>query len=721
MQSPDKTIPELKFYEQEIRERPVSAEPYVNLARLMYGHGRRDVAARAYAVARSFAPQGKLEIGDLLALGNSLAVSSDPLGARQVYREALQDRPVVLVFSPDTGVSPHFIAQCVVARVLQERGHTVLVLPFPEAFHPFLLPSIEQLDDWFSERAWREYSARHRRVAQQLLLKHGLSSIEPAAFWSADSNAIAGRVAAELSGIDDLRKFQREDTRFGTLALFDLALTTKCFDFSAPREDQRRGWQEFIQQGTIVYEVLSQVYQTFNIVAGLHFNDYSPMLAHRLIGERLGVPIYSLTQASHLNIDRRKYIIAPRTLRQTGLMQESIWERFRDLHLDEGVISEIAQDAIKRFRGIGSHAYSPAKAAEQLDVYRQFDLSSDRRLLVAYTSSRDEIVSVGAAMEGLGVETPKRDQPFGTQIEWLQELVAFVEASEDFQLIVRIHPRESRNKRESQVSQHLSLLLENFDRPFEHCRFVWPEEKLSSYDIGEAADLVLTSWSSIGLEFARLGVPVLTATNGVSPFPHDDFLEWGQTRDRYFEKLRELLDREISLPTISRAFRWYNLYHLGSSVDLGDIVPEPSYVGVPKLETPHEAKTIEDIVIHGKSILDINYERLVAAQSVNSASSEQRAIVRALQKVFHFIFTGEEDDALFSSEDLEFRYYPSASTVEELESLSVGRAESRGAPSAALGLQGEDCVFYIEPGGRVLSRQSVLCARLVAVIADRVD
>ena len=73
---------------------------------------------------------------------------------------------------------------------------------------------------------------------------------------------------------------------------------------------------------------------------------------------------------------------------------------------------------------------------------------------------------------------------------------------------------------------------------------MWPQDPVSSYDLGEAADLVLTSWSTIGLEMARLGAPGARRVNGaISAIPQDDFMEWGSTTPAYFEKLRELLER----------------------------------------------------------------------------------------------------------------------------------------------------------------------------------
>ena len=117
-------------------------------------------------------------------------------------------------------------------------------------------------------------------------------------------------------------------------------------------------------------------------------------------------------------------------------------------------------------------------------------------------------------VEALGIVLPDRPQPFRDQIEWLTALVNYVEQGDELALVVRIHPREGVNKRESVASQHLTRLREAFGGTYANCRFIWPADPVSSYDLGEAADVVLTSWSTIGLEMARLGAPSWSPSTG---------------------------------------------------------------------------------------------------------------------------------------------------------------------------------------------------------------
>jgi hypothetical protein len=286
--------------------------------------------------------------------------------------------------------------------------------------------------------------------------------------------------------------------------------------------------------------------------------------------------------------------------------------------------------------------------------------------------------------------------------------VRYVGESDDLQLVVRVHPREGANKRESVVSQHLAKLKRAFSAPSPNCRFVWPQDLVSSYDLGEAADLVLTSWSTIGLEMARLGAPVLVAFNGaISAIPQDDFLEWGPTPPAYFEKLRELLERPVIFAQVARAYRWYALSIFGATLDVSDVVPASNFAGLPKFKTPREATTLEQILIHERDVCDLNIERLRASQTPQSNERETSELARQLRRVVHFLMTGEDpprDAAL-----LVLVGTPDANGGDE--------PAENGSASRKLILDSDRVVYH--DGGRTCRRRSPMVARLAALCCDQ--
>lgn len=553
-------------------------------------------------------------------------------------------RGTTLFFVPYAGVTPMFAQACVVARTLKERGHSVV---FARCFRLF-----ERCPVMDMHRVPYEADADEKLESclhcgdnsLSMLAAYGLEAVDLRPLATPEMTA---RIEAALAQAPrDLLQFEFEGLRFGALSVMDLVLALKVSDFSELLESDRRVWLQYLRSCLLSYLIVDRVCSEFGVARVVHCNDYSLLLGARTAARKHGVACYGLAFPGHRNVDLRRYMILPNVWRASGFKLLGAWPECRDLALDPPRVREVTEDLFVRLRGVGSHLYSPGKTVQETDVRQRFGLAPGRRLIVAYTSSLDELIASRMGTEALGIDVPDRSQPFKDQIEWLEALVDYVEQSDDLSLIVRIHPREGVNKRESAVSQHLSRLRSAFGGSYAHCRFVWPADPVSSYDLGEAADLVLTSWSTIGLEMARLGAPVLVAFNGAgAPIPRDDFYEWAPTPAEYFDKLRALLDRPVSTEQIARAFRWYNLLTLGTTLDLTDVVPRSDFAGLPAYRTPHEAAAIEQIVIGGKDICDLNIERLRAAQSAQSEQRELDELSRQMRRLVHFLMTGEDSKA----------------------------------------------------------------------------
>jgi hypothetical protein len=442
---------------------------------------------------------------------------------------------------------------------------------------------------------------------------------------------------------ENLLDFEFDGHEIGRLSAVDLVLAKKISSLENVSDSIRAAWLQYIAAGLFAYVTVGEICKRYKVTRFVHVPDYQMGLAGMLAAKEHGARSYGASLASHRNVDFRRYTIWPDVWKPSSFVQLSAWPECRELALSSERVREISEDQLVRLGGVGSHIYSPAKTADASDPRPRWGLATDRKLLVAYTSSLDEVMATRLGLVGLGLTVPERDQPFNSQIEWLQALVDYVAGSDNLQLVVRVHPREGATKHSTVASQHLLKLREVFAAPRPHCRFVWPEDPISSYDLAEAADLALTSWSTIGLEVARLGVPVLVAFNGSwAAMPQDDFLEWGATPAEYFTKLQRLLVEPLTLPRISRAFRWYNLYHLGTTFDLGDIVPSSTFTGLPKYRRPAEARSIEEVIVHGREACDINVERLRTAQGSESAADEFAELRRQLRRQIHFLLTGED-------------------------------------------------------------------------------
>jgi hypothetical protein len=89
--------------------------------------------------------------------------------------------------------------------------------------------------------------------------------------------------------------------------------------------------------------------------------------------------------------------------------------------------------------------------------------------------------------------------------EWLQRTVQYIAERSDLQLVVRIHPGERYTQGPSVagiVKQALLSIPENI-------RLIGADEKINTYDLVEIADLGLVYTTTVGLEMAMSGIPVV--------------------------------------------------------------------------------------------------------------------------------------------------------------------------------------------------------------------
>ena len=99
---------------------------------------------------------------------------------------------------------------------------------------------------------------------------------------------------------------------------------------------------------------------------------------------------------------------------------------------------------------------------------------------------------------------------FRTMFEWLEDLRSAIARCPDTLFVIRAHPDEDRPGKESQQS-----VAEWFERSglrqAGNVAFLGPSDYISSYDLIRRSKLVLVYNSSVGLEAAIAGVPVLCA------------------------------------------------------------------------------------------------------------------------------------------------------------------------------------------------------------------
>ncbi len=89
--------------------------------------------------------------------------------------------------------------------------------------------------------------------------------------------------------------------------------------------------------------------------------------------------------------------------------------------------------------------------------------------------------------------------------EWLERTLQYFAGRPDLQLVIRVHPGEKLIHGQSMVDV-INRVLPKLP---EHIHVIGPEEEVNTYDLIAAADLGLVYTTTVGLEMAMSGVPVI--------------------------------------------------------------------------------------------------------------------------------------------------------------------------------------------------------------------
>jgi hypothetical protein len=366
-----------------------------------------------------------------------------------------------------------------------------------------------------------------------------------------------------------LREFQIEGIEVGKIALHDVLLSYKRADLAF--DEGSAIWADILNlvRGCLLVGMwLRRALRTENIVGLCVYNShYSINRMACAICKQEGVPTYSIHGGASLRYLWETLMLVPGDIDQYKPACRVNWSRsYKNRALRLADVKLVGEHFDELTSGTMAHAYSaPVGSADSNALIKTVNPDGKRKVLLAATSSADERF----ALEQSGIREifPDSSYMFPTQIEWLEFLVSKVGASDDVALIIRVHPRELPNKRESQESSNAVKLRELLQALPDNVIVNWPTDNISLYELILRVDLVLTCWSSAGLEASLFGCPIVLPRNPVQLYQlaADTVCE---SEDSYWKAIQEQCHRPWAIERSIRTFRWYWLVQFGGTVSL---------------------------------------------------------------------------------------------------------------------------------------------------------
>ena len=550
----------------------------------------------------------------------------------------------ILFFLPEAGVKPHFITATIIAKTLQQRGNNVVFISCFDFFDRCPTRSMYRISPNATEIEKQTICVSCKGMQEDYLTRYQLPTIDIRNFVSFQKKQEIKLLIENAP--DRLLEFEYDGILFGKLASYEMVLNTKISDFNNIKVEHRKIWLQLIQTAIISYMAVEEIQKKYNFDVFLSNNSYAGALGTTPIAKKYGVKYMFCTEAAYINADRSKILITEKMFWETVIF----WKEWYNLALLPQQINHIYKDLLNHFLGIGSHQYSPSSViGDNRSLLEKLNIPKNKKILIAYNSSEDEILGYNHLASVMGWEQmDETANAFENQLEWLKEISEFAENSNDYHLIIRLHPRLGKNKRENKVSTHYEELKEILDKPtgqrFKNVTIIWPEEQISSYSLLDFADLVLVSWSSVSIDVGRLGIPVLSYTKRIPTFPLENidnsFITIASEKKSYFEAIQNLVNRERNIGHIISAMRWYNMRHLATAIDIDDVLVH-SPEDLPTFVLPRENELIEKAILGDDAIIKESLKRQQNVQSLGIEDDEKVAIQKMLRRFIHYSITGE--------------------------------------------------------------------------------
>jgi hypothetical protein len=355
----------------------------------------------------------------------------------------------------------------------------------------------------------------------------------------------------------------------GNISQYELILWYKQYDGYKNDEHEKNHRQNIIYTIKTIFAA-DQIFDCFNPDAVITYNNlYSVNNAFSACATKRNILIYNMEAGLNIAHRLNTLLVYSRDLGNYITKQKKVWSIFKNIPCNKNVAKLVGDHFNELLKGNNWFVYSSASKGF-MNIKEIFNINSKQRIVVAVLSSYDEII----AAENAGCTYPY-NSIYKTQEDWIKDLIHYFKERKDLFLVIRVHPREFPNKRESNLSQHALTLKSILANLPTNISVNWPNQNLSIYDLAEEAEVFLNAWSSVGKEMSLLGLPVIFYTDCSTYSTDIGFL--AKTKDEYFSMIDIAIEQGWDFEIIRKSFRWqafelyYNTFDISDSYNYKEI------------------------------------------------------------------------------------------------------------------------------------------------------
>ena len=458
----------------------------------------------------------------------------------------------LLFFTPHAALWPHTQPEAYIARALAEYGHKIFYLTCGKVQTYCAPMSAKGLAPGCtaeeSARVCSDCKAAANAIARVYgfpvdSLVHYLSVEDFSKFELIASEAVASKsVDTDYLGVN-----------VGRLALYEFTLAHKKMSIELD-ELQWKEYQCYLVNALRTLQGFARYLEKKRPNAILTFSpQYSNINSVMQFAIRQGVKVFFIESGT--NLAHRLGTMRVWDWDVHGLVNPALmyWERSElnpvSQYSADNVIAHFSQLLAGHQFSVYSSPYK-----EVVNMRQLWNIMPAQKVLLMTLSSYDE--AYAAFLIGGFPHKKVFSDVFNSQAEWIKATMEWVANRPDIFLVIRVHPRDFPNKRESVRSEQSFMLQALLEHLPNNVHVNWPSEAISLYALLEYTDVVLTGWSVTGIEALTLGIPVVTYDANLPSYPGDIHYT-GRSTLEYFANIDRALADGWNFENVINGFRWF--------------------------------------------------------------------------------------------------------------------------------------------------------------------
>ena len=468
----------------------------------------------------------------------------------------------------------HSMPEMLITRALSDGGHRVHVLRCDGSLREYCPVMTGYGLSFEMSTQKKERICKTCKNSRELLdVRSGANTEFFAAYLSPDDIIDVDTIINSIN-IDNFDKFEIDDVPIGKFACYEILLHHKISEMN----QILNVWQEYIEnlrQCITTYKAVSKFFLVNKIDRVVVYNSlYSLNRTTVKCAERLGIPWSTIHGGKNLENMLQTITISSSDSHDLLLARSNEWLKWKDIPLNSTEITSVKKNLEYILSAKSAFTYSTSKKRiSPTSLREKYQIDQGKKVLLCVLSSADERFAADV-VESLDFQmTSTESSIFGNTYEWISYLIRFVEKFPGYHLIIRVHPREFPNHRESvESARGIELVKLSKQR---HTRVSWnlPSDDTSLYDLAEITDVVLNGTSTAGIELMALGLPVVIFdSDKLFAYPKE-FNYIGESHDDYEIAIQKAAEDGWSLKNSINAFRYRSFLFNVATLSLDDAVP----------------------------------------------------------------------------------------------------------------------------------------------------